>query len=413
MKTKISKRFPISEKYSSDSINEVREKKIMSALRDVSVIGDDLQDKHTPLEVCEMMLSRLNLKEAKSILVLYNIELIFALKKYKYLGKITFFTSSLKKVELVQKMNYNVGIEYIQKDENPIYHLEMNFPDKFDIVLSNPPYSGLDIKFMEKSLDLAKDHVVFVHPSTLYINKKDEVIGNASDLIKSKIESKIKYLSLFNGNRVFGIAAKYPISIVHLDMNKTGGDFIFDDKLKKETYSISSLSEISVFGLDKDFNKFRSHISNILESGGNLNSISSLSRGVLREGDFFVETSVMAGHEIRKEDAKCFYKYDFFVLVNSPSMEVKTGFPKKGWIHWRFETNEQAENFLSYISSNFVRACLATVKFNQNLHRGELKSIPLVDFNQKWDDKKIYNHFKISKDMIDAIERNILPYYEN
>ena len=307
--------------------------------------------------------------------------------------------------------------QYILGSKNIVVQdfLEMSFPENwptdFNVILGNPPYSGLDIKFIEKSIRISKDHILFVHPSTTYINKKDEVIGSNKDSIKSRIEDKIKYISLFNGNRVFDISAKYPVSVVHLDMKKKGGNFIFEDKLKKESHSISSISDISVFGFDRGFNQFRNHITEILKSKGSLNSTSSLSKNNPGKGNFFVQTSVMAGHEIRKEDAKCFYKYDFFVLVNSPSMEVKTGTPKKGWIYWRFETREQAENFLSYISSNFVRACLATVKFNQNLHRGELKSIPLVDFNQKWNDEKIYSHFNISDNMIDSIERNILPYY--
>jgi hypothetical protein len=290
-------------------------------------------------------------------------------------------------------------------------NLPSNWPEDFNIILGNPPYSGLDIKFIEKSVRIAKDHILFVHPSTFYMNKKDEVIGGKKDPLKSLINEKIKYLSLFNGNKVFGIAASYPVSVVHLDMNKKEGDFIFDDKLKNERYTLSSISEVSVFGFDREFNLFRNHISDVLKKSGNLNEISSQKVGNLGEGNFFIETNSMIGHSIVNEDARCFYKYDFFVLVKSIALEVRTGSPKAGWINWKFKTLSEAENFISYVSSDFARACVATVKFNQNLHRGELKSIPLVDFSEKWDNEKIYRHFNISEDMVDSIKRNILPYY--
>ena len=47
MKTKISK-LPITEKYSIEKINEERSKRIMTALKEISELGDDNQENYTP-----------------------------------------------------------------------------------------------------------------------------------------------------------------------------------------------------------------------------------------------------------------------------------------------------------------------------------------------------------------------------
>ena len=245
MKTKISK-LPITEKYSIEKINEERSKRIMTALKEISELGDDNQENYTPLEICEMMLSKVDLPKVKSILVLYNIELVFALKKSRYEGKITFLTSSLKKVELVQKMNYNVEIEYINKDENPLYHLEMNFPEKFDIVLSNPPYSKyLHLKFLEKCIPLTKEKIIFVHPSNSFINTK----GGNSTYVASNLflEDNLESVTLFNGNKAFGIAIKTPCSITTVNPKGNNGEIKVINLMTRDEYTVNSISGITQF----------------------------------------------------------------------------------------------------------------------------------------------------------------------
>ena len=60
-------------------------------------------------------------------------------------------------------------ITHIDKEENPLYFMENKWPDKFDFVIANPPYSGKDTKFLERACNLAKKQIVFVHPQLMYI----------------------------------------------------------------------------------------------------------------------------------------------------------------------------------------------------------------------------------------------------
>ena len=285
-----------------------------------------------------------------------------------------------------------------------------SWPKSFNISLSNPPYKGLDISFLERCLDITTDHIVFVHPSTIYINKKSDVLGKQEEKIIKKISPFISELSLFNGNKVFGIKAKYPLSVVSLDLRKEGNSFLFRDRFKGKDFTLNSISELSIFGYDLGFNKFRNKLVDILKSNQSIWSISSLNPKNTVEGKFFVKTGPMAGNnEYNREETV--FKDDFFVIINKPNLKVLNSKPsKKTDIYWGFETRKEAENFIKYVSSFFSRACLSTVKFNQNLHRGELEAIPLIDFKNKFSDEEIYSNFKIDQEMILSIRANIPKY---
>jgi hypothetical protein len=415
MKTKVSKSLPISEKYSQERINQERALKVMSILKEIAKTGGDIQEYHTPLQICEMMLSKVSLDKAKSILVLYNTELVFALKKSGYLGKITFLTSSLKKVELVQKMNYNVKIEYISKDENPLYHLEMNFPEKFDIVLSNPPYSKkLDIKFISRALELSKGEVVFVSPFTMWTAKDENKYYSSQ---KQAFLPFLKEITMFNGNGIFGISKFDLICISHFSKDKKEDYFILNDIISGNTNTVKddSANTISVFGISTEFNLFYEKIRNlkidfankkgfVYSTGGNENN-----RYLRNPNAYFVEFTNVRGHgKLGCEMNEKIHKDDFFTFISSEN-QVCSGRNPKYNIWFEFETREEAENFLRYIKTDFARMCLALVKRDQNLKLGTL---PWIDFTQEWTDKKLYKHFGITKKEQEFIKEIIPPYYD-
>ncbi len=414
MKTKISK-IPINEKYSQERINRERVIKVMSALKEVAEKGGDVQEHHTPLNICEMMLSKVDLQKAKSILVLYNIEIIFALKKSKYEGKITFLTSSIKKVELVQKMNYNVEIEYIDKEENPLYHLEMNFPEKFDIVLSNPPYSKkLDIKFISRALELSKGEVVFVSPFTMWAAKDENKYYSSQ---KRNFVPFLKEITMFNGNGIFGIKKFDPICITYFSKNKKEDYFILRDLIsgKKNKIENDLSDSISMFGISDAFNLFYEKIRNlktgfankkgfVYSTGGNEGN-----RYLRNPESYFVEfTNVRGNAKTGGQMSDPVQKEDFFTFISSANQVCHERNPEYNiWFEFTFRI--EAENFLKYLKTDFARMCLALVKRDQNLKLGTL---PWMDFTQEWTDEKLYKHFEITKKEQSFIKEIIPPYYD-
>jgi len=409
MKVKISK-LPITEKYSQERINQERVIKVMSVLKEVAETGGDIQEHHTPLQICEMILSKVDLDKSKSILVLYNTEIVFALKKSKYEGKITFLTSSLKKVELVQKMNYNVKIEYISKDENPLYHLEMRFPEKFDIILSNPPYSKyLHLKFLEKCIPLANEKIVFVHPANSFINTKggNSAYVNSNKLINDKLES----VTLFNGNGIFDIGLYTPCSITTVNPNGNGGKVKVSNLMTGDEYETDSISGITQFRNTDSLWSLKSKIDNYVKKNGSLDD----RLGSKMEGRFMVEFSRITAGNVRGplvQISDKIYNKDFFIFISKYQLFVKENTLPKYDMWFRFETEEEGKNFLSYLKTDFARFSLAMYKFAQSLNNGELRFVPNLNFKEEWTDEKLKSHFQITDEEELYIRETILPYYD-
>jgi hypothetical protein len=398
---------------------------IREHLREIAEDKNDLQENFTPLEVCDMMLDKVDLNSAKSILVLYNIEIVFALRMRDYKGEVTFFTSSLKKCEIAPKFLPGIKVEYIEKSKDPLQHLTMAFPDKFDIVIANPPYSKkLDLKFLDKAFDIAKDEVVFVHPSSFLVDQKKSLEIYTKTL--EKVGKFIKSIKLFNGNGIFDIGLYVPCSITHISKKKESNYFQFDYPQYKQSFKLenSKISEISVFGYSNHFSSIKNKIKAFLKNQGSenletrgfvLGSGKEDQRFLRNQDSFFVEMSHITAGNNRGEHVKFddpIHKHDFFISISKYQTVVKRGIEPKYNIWFEFDSIIQAPNFLNYLKTDFFRICLSLSKTNQHLSRGEFRMIPWLDFTQDWTDEKLYAHFGINQEEQSFIKEVIPNWYD-
>ncbi len=74
-----------------------------------------------------------------------------------------------------------------------------------------------------------------------------------------------------------------------------------------------------------------------------------------------------------------------------------------------FETEQEANNFNTFIKLKFPRFLLRQSISSVNVTKECFKLIPLVDFNESWSDKKIYAKYGLSQDEIAFIESMIRP----
>lgn len=70
-------------------------------------------------------------------------------------------------------------------------------------------------------------------------------------------------------------------------------------------------------------------------------------------------------------------------------------------------TEEMCNNLSNYLKTKFARFLLSIVKNSQHGTKSTYRFVPVVDFSQRWDDKKLYKHFNLTKDEIDLIEESI------
>jgi hypothetical protein len=302
--------------------------------------------------------------------------------------------------------------------------LEMSFPDnwpkRFDVIISNPPYSkGLHLKFLEKSLTLSKKDILFVHPSTQYVDKKSDMEGEKSKYysINQKLEKFIKSIHLFNGNSIFNIGLYIPCAITHLDVsNKNNGNFYLTNQITNEKKICNSVSNIHSFGTSdlffSIFSKIRMRMENSLNDLANLKCQGKENERILKDpNSFFVDFTFIRGHSDLSGSLKTMFKEDFHTLFKK-SIKPKFGENPKYGIWFEFKTMKEAENFISYCKTDFARFGLAILKMSQNQHAGEMKLIPWMDFTQEWDEEKLYSHFGITKEEQAFIKKIIPPFYD-
>ena len=321
----------------------------------------------------------------------------------------------------IKQAQYILGSKNIIVQDFLEMSLPSNWPKEFDVIVSNPPYSSrTDLKFLDKSFDLSNGLVVFVHPSSFLLDRKG--VTKIYSETRNKIKEYLKSITFFNGNGIFDIGLYVPCSITIVDKKGIDTNFLFKDLQTGQERKIekSDIGSLSIFGYSPSFNSFSLKIRERLNELKNLNFYSNLDKNSknLSKDCFYVEfASITAGNNrgphlsmsdrIRNEH--------FFAIISKYQLTVKNGSAgqeTKYDLWFEFETENEAKNFIKYLTSRFCRACLGIAKTNQNLHRGELKYIPWMDFTQEWDDNKLYSHFGITPEEQHFIEENIPVYYE-
>ena len=304
-----------------------------------------------------------------------------------------------------------VTVEYIDIEEDPLEFMENNWPEKFDIIVANPPYSKkLDLKFLDKCYDLVNDEIVFVHPATLFIERS----GNLKiyEHILEKIKSTIKSITIFNGNAAFNIGIFSPCSITHLSKINKGDKFFLKDIMNhNEVYlDKNKIKDISYFGYNENFISLDKKIKPV-------NNLGTKRIGNPSKYTFNIQFSNISGH-IRVGERTSWLDMDspltqpdFFALVRRSTFINESSEIQQEHI-WGFATKEEAENFIIYCKTDFARTCLALTKINRNTNFKCLSRIPWMDFTQKWTDKKLYKHFNITKEEQVFIKEIIPPYYD-
>ena len=104
-------------------------------------------------------------------------------------------------------------------------------------------------------------------------------------------------------------------------------------------------------------------------------------------------------------------KDDFFTFVKKDTRVERKEDPKYD-LWFRFQTEIEANNFLSFLKTDFARFSLAMYKFAQSLNNGELRFVPRLDFTQEWTDKKLNDLFKVTEEEKSYINEIIPPYYD-
>jgi len=74
-----------------------------------------------------------------------------------------------------------------------------------------------------------------------------------------------------------------------------------------------------------------------------------------------------------------------------------------------FDSKTEAENLENYVKTKFFRFLLLQALTSINISKEKFMFIPLLDFNESWDDERLYTMYNLSSEEIECIETLIKP----
>lgn len=301
--------------------------------------------------------------------------------------------------------------------------LEMNNGKKFDIILSNPPYNnGLGNTFLEKYLHIG-NKIITIQPLSWLIAKQQK--QKITKIIDKNCDV---YIDQLNGIKEFTDAGLIgDIAIQYINTQLKGKIRIYGKEYDK-------CSDIKQWSSNDSLETFIGHLGEVNNSlWDNIKGTTHWDKGYESNPNnewWCIKIQKIRGNVNRNKNEK--QSPDFYTLIsnNEEFIKLNKGQYKKlketpnkrgnlDFLYFAFNTEQELNNFIRYIKTDFVRACLMLVKNGANLHRGEMRYIPWFDFSDelftkspKEIDDWLFKKYNISNEIRKHIEE-ILPDYYN
>ena len=298
--------------------------------------------------------------------------------------------------------------------------LNMNNGKKIDFILMNPPYdNGLGNRFLEKVFNIGHK-IVTVQPLSWLTSKKQKTS------ITNYVNNFDTYIDIINGINEFDAGIAGEMGIQYFDTTTTGKLHIYNKEFDK-------CEDVKLWSYDSLLEQFVKTIGNIKNSlWDNIKHNKPYGRGYEENPNdnwWCIKIQQIRGHVQNSKDR---FSPDFFTLISNNSDFIKSVSGQYKYIkdkasrtgkvefgYFAFSTENELNNFINYLKTDFVRACLMLTKRNTNLFRGELKYIPWFDFSDnifskspKEIDDYLFKKYNISDEIRKHIEE-ILPDYYN
>lgn len=337
--------------------------------------------------------------------------------------------SSIINIFRLKFLKNNYKFYLIKENDNYFEKFNLLIKDmKFDYVIMNPPYNNsLGDSFLNKILDIS-NIIISVQPlSYLYKGK------NGNIKIKKKLERGYTKIETIDANSIFDAFFQNSIAI------------LFYNKISKINKKIIDENEIETFDNIKRY--FNDKL---------ITEFSKIVNPLIKEHNCFKEWFGTPGShyperyiDIDKENPEAYVvqsvqlrgnvssKFkdgkapDFYTMITNNQKLIETQFigkykdliklkDNKGKLklqyYFKFNSKNEAYNFLNYIQTDFARTCLYLEKKDINVY---WRSIPWFDFSDEHFSKSpkeiddwLFEKYNISNEIRKHIEK-ILPDYYN
>ena len=269
--------------------------------------------------------------------------------------------------------------------------LKENNGKKFDIILSNPPYSGptLHLQFIEKYIKLANKSIVVCPCSWL------EDYGVSEGWKKSPKTKYVNALGKYIENYDYYEAHDFQ-KIMNIATWCSGIIALFNEKNKnQELYKEIANNKINKY--DKEIIE---KAAKIIYKDKNKSVLGNYRKHKNESGyDYFIKLTRVHGH------VNCRDAYDNI----APDIKYSLNIPDKEQKEVYFKTKEEAINFFESIKTTFCKylrklGCYGSGDFNGGL--------PFMDdYTTPWTTDRFCKYFNISDEAKNYIENFFIEYY--
>jgi hypothetical protein len=318
-----------------------------------------------------------------------------------------------KTYHLLKLMINRLGLSVILMTHDDL--LEDKIKMEFDVIVMNPPYKGgLHIDIFNKSFELLKDggKMTCIHPSTPFVNRKNTKRQKKEIQIKKIISDYKSKLILIDGNLIFDAGFFTPLSITEVTKVKEKNIKVIYQHLdpnNNKTSIYNSIDDIYIHGNDLVLS-----IRDKIFKNFNISIADRLSRNGHRDY-FYLKINTISGHPPKKGQNKV--NPDFYCMIykeneNNLNQLISQNFETGDKNYIGLPNLQSAINCGKYLMTYFARFCVSFYKMNVQLSRGELHSVPFLDFNDEWTDETLYEYFGLTEEEINFINNYIGNWYE-
>jgi site-specific DNA-methyltransferase (adenine-specific) len=324
---------------------------------------------------------------------------------------------------------------------------EKFFTMKFDVIVGNPPYQLSDggfgksaaplyHKFVQQAKKLGPKYLTMIIPSRWFAG------GKGLDDFRQEMlnDKRIKKLVDFeNANDCFpGVDIAGGICYFLWDNNYNGNCEVVNYVNDKETQSIRSLNEFPTIirnsnavpiirkVLYKNEPKMNTMVSSRKPFGIPTNGRPAKSGDIILrwqngEGPF-KKSDVTIGQELI-EKWKVITSYVGYDHAGNPGKDGKrkvfskieilppgTICTETYLVVGAFGTEKEAINLREYMKSKFFRFLVSQFMYSHHITKDSYQFVPILDFNQKWNDEKLQVEYGLNESEIEFIEKTIRPF---
>ena len=92
------------------------------------------------------------------------------------------------------------------------------------------------------------------------------------------------------------------------------------------------------------------------------------------------------------------------IVLGKPEYAPCHSVCSQSFLYAAFNSEIEARNFIGYLKTRFFRALVAAIKISQAAPNKVYQFVPLQNFKETWDDKKLYALYSLTQEQINYIE---------